>query len=147
MSTAAWHEPPTTLPGPSETLIEEVCGGIAIAGIDRERRRGGGCFSGLGRPRTGERVQQGPAPGLGQARRAAWEAGPQGSCAAGKAVRQREESGRMRRDFGRVRPHHRSGRGLDETLAKRKAADLREAFWRCSNGAEARRRLYPSGAD
>ena len=39
MSTAPWHEAPTTIPGPSETLIEEVCGGIAIARIDRERRR------------------------------------------------------------------------------------------------------------
>jgi len=40
MSTAPWHEPPTTIHGPSETLIEEVCGGIAIAGIDRERHKG-----------------------------------------------------------------------------------------------------------
>ena len=53
------HELPTTIPGPSETLIEKVCGGIAIAGIDHERRRVEGCFSGVGRPRTGERVQQG----------------------------------------------------------------------------------------
>ena len=47
MSIAPWHEPPTAIPGPSETLIEEVCGGIAIAGIDRERRSVGGCFFAL----------------------------------------------------------------------------------------------------
>ena len=37
---------------------------------------------GLARPRTGEGLQRDPAPSLGQARRAAWEAGPKGPCPA-----------------------------------------------------------------
>jgi endonuclease YncB( thermonuclease family) len=53
------HELPTTIPGPSETLFEEVCGGIAIAGIDRERRRVAGLFFGPWQAAHGERVQQG----------------------------------------------------------------------------------------
>jgi hypothetical protein len=65
MSTAPWHEPPTTVPGPSETLIEEVCGGIALAGIDRERRRVAGLFFGPWEAAHSERVQQGSASGLG----------------------------------------------------------------------------------
>ena len=44
MSTAPWHEPSATIPAPSETLIEEVWGGIAIARIGRERRRVAGLF-------------------------------------------------------------------------------------------------------
>jgi len=91
MSTAPWHEPPTTLPGPSETLVEEICGGIAIAGLDRERRRVAGCFSGPGRPRTGEGLQQCPAPGLGETRWETDNAGSEGARTAGETASQRQE--------------------------------------------------------
>jgi len=66
MSTAPWHEPPATIPGPSETLIEEVCGGIAIAEKDCGRVRVGGCFCGPWEAAHGRTRTAGPASGLGE---------------------------------------------------------------------------------
>jgi hypothetical protein len=64
---------------------------VTIAGIDRERRRVAGCFSGLGRPRTGEGLQQCPAPGLGETRWETDNAGSEGARTTGETASQRQE--------------------------------------------------------
>jgi len=67
-----------------------------------------------GRPRTGEDLQQGPAPGLGRAGRASGVIGRKGACATARAPEGGQEPSRVCDYFGGFGPHHRASRGANE---------------------------------
>jgi len=129
MSTAPWHEPPTTIPGPSETLIKEVCAGIAIAGIDRERRSVRGLFL---------RALRGRARANAYSRAQLWAWGRHGGrparldrkspCPVAETARQRQEPSGMCICPRGVRSYRRAGGSSDQERLERIVAICPAAY-------------------